>query len=55
MSANVTWPVLAQIFIQRPQSRCLYSRPQSGRFDSRSQAIDSIRGGLPAVYPNHES
>jgi len=46
MSANVTWLVLAQI-LSNVRNQGVYIRDR--------RAIDSIRGGLPAVYPNHES
>jgi len=33
----------------------LFLRPLSGGLNCDRQAVDSIRGGVPAVYLNHES
>ena len=46
MSANVTWPELRK-FLSNLRHQGVYIRDR--------RAIDFIRGGLPAVYPNHES
>jgi len=65
MPANATLPELTQRFHHqqlratqfclRPQDGRLFLRPLSGRLECDRQAVDSIRGGVPAVYLNHES
>ena len=55
MSANVTWPVLAQC-LSNVRNQGVYIRDRRAiDFLGDCRAVDSIRGGLPAVYPNHES
>ncbi len=45
MPANAAWPVSAQSF--RDSTAVVSIRDR--------KAVDSIRGELPAVYPDHES
>ena len=65
MPANATLPELTQRFHHqqlcatqfwlRPQGGRLFLRLPSGRFELRPLGVDSIRGGILAVYLNHES
>jgi len=55
MPANAAVPELAQVFHLQLRATQFCLRPQGGRLFCDRSAVDSIRGGIPAVYLNHES